>query len=626
MKCNSILKYILYSMIAGTVILSGCSTSKISKEGKLEGVTQEQDKVAKKADKETSVDIQKLIKIAESHYEKGHTYYKERNWALAEKEFDTALQTLLDADGDAETHYKLGKAYNRLFYNIHKLELEESYLRSMLLEEPTPEEDTLVALPSQTLLEASSDTKEEEQHPELPENVLGQIFIDESDADIHKYVKQFSYERSQYRTGMERGAKYLPMIRKVFRSHNLPTELIYLPLIESNFRVDAVSPAGAMGLWQFVRSTGKNYGLRVDKWVDERRDPEKSTVAAAKYLKDLYHMLGCWDLALAGYYMGEYRVHKAIGLHRTRDISTLASTKSFGWGAKQYVCRLKAAVLMARNLEEYGLNLEAIPPLRYDTVQVGKGERLKNLAKRFGVSSRQLQDLNPELKKGTTPPGKGNYTLKVPSGMGSILLAKNVSQQEKKSTLQANLAKPKTASKTVSASQADVIVHKVKRGETLAKIARRYGVKLATLQSFNNIKNARRLQIGQRIKVPASSGSGNSLGELKVIVHTVQKGETLASIARRYNVDVATLKAYNNIKNVRTLQIGQKLKVPLSKASVLAENQESGKKLVTYRVKRGDSLSKIASTFGVSVNQLREWNTFDKGSLIYPGSRIKVWY
>lgn len=435
--------------------------------------------------------------------------------------------------------------------------------------------------------------------------------IDESDADILKYVKQFAHEKSQYRKGIERAGKYLQMIRKTFAEYRVPEELCYIPLIESNFRVDAVSPAKAVGLWQFVQTTAKIYGLKVDKWVDERRDPEKSTVAAAKYLTDLYDMLGDWDLALAGYYMGEYRVHKAIGQYRTRDISTLAGTKTFGNGAKQYVARIKAAILIAESPELYGVNPKASPPLSYETVDVDKGMRLSTLANRLGVSSSQLQELNPELKTSTIPPGSGTYRLKVPVGAGDVMLA--------------NLSQPKSTpvASIVVAEVEDYLIHKVRRGETLARIANQYGVNVNTLQNFNQIRNARTLQIGQTLKIPLSGAISTAKVGPEVITHVVQKGETLQRIAKRYRVNATTLQAYNKISDVRKLQIGQVLKVPLPSTSVLAQNQE--KRLLTYQVKRGDSLSKIASTFGVSVNQLKEWNNF-KGNTIYPGNRIKVWH
>jgi membrane-bound lytic murein transglycosylase D len=560
---------------------------------------------------DNDIDLNDLVKEAEAHYAQGCEYYQQGDWALAEQAFDLALETLLDADVDAEAHYKLGKAYNTLFYNIHKFALKQSYLTQTELEaaEATKIEPiVLEPLPQEMPIEAV--TQISDSSPSYPEDILGTFHLDPSDAEILKYVKQFSHEKSQYRKGIERAGKYLPMIRTIFAEYKLPQELMYIPLIESNFRVDAVSPTGAMGLWQFVRTTGKVYGLKIDKWVDERRDPEKATIAAAKYLSDLYDMLGDWDLAMSGYYMGEYKVHKAIGQHRTRDIIALAQTKTFGSGAKKYVNRIKAATLMAMHPEEYGLDIEASAPLRYDTIDVVKGKRLTDIARQLGVSSNQLKELNPELKTSTIPPGSGQYTLKVPPGAGLIMVAEKTTQP--------------AASKTVAstaASNGDYIIHRVSRGETLAKIARQYGVDVYSLQGFNNISDARTLQIGQKLKVPTSEMT--IAARTEVITHIVEKGETLDRIAKRYNVSTSKLQAYNNIRNVRRLQIGQALKVPLPSSSVLAKTQE--KRMLTYQVKRGDSLSKIASTFGVSVSQLKEWNNVE-GSLIYPGSRIKVWY
>jgi tetratricopeptide (TPR) repeat protein len=222
MNWNSVLKYVLYSMIASSVLSFGCTSSKISKEVKLEGIAQEeQSKLVEEPGAEKVVDLEKIVKIAESHYEKGYAYYKERKWALAEQEFDRALRTLLDADVDAETHYKLGKAYDSLFYNIHKIELEESFLRGVLSQKPMSDEEVLSAAPSQPspeVLTTKDTAKEKEQIPESADNSLGEIVINEADPEIQKYVKQFSPERSQFRTGMERGTKYLPMIQNIFQS------------------------------------------------------------------------------------------------------------------------------------------------------------------------------------------------------------------------------------------------------------------------------------------------------------------------------------------------------------------------------------------------------------------------
>ncbi|MBD3306974.1 LysM peptidoglycan-binding domain-containing protein [candidate division KSB3 bacterium] len=626
MKLQICIKYLVYGAMLGSMVITGCSSSNTSEQAALEQVVPPQDVPAEAEESaQNAPDIEKIIQQAETHYAKGCDHYEQQQWALARQEFDTALETLLDADVDAETHYDLIKTYNRLFYKIHRLELEQDYLQGMLGEEDeesaeVPEMTASLDVPDEipedlTDMSAEPSQAIQEESVGEGEETVGDIFLDESDAVIMKYVKLFSNERSHYREGMERASMYLPMIREVLTEYKLPTELAYVCLVESNFRVDAVSPAGAVGLWQFVRSTARNYGLTIDKWVDERRDPEKSTEAAAKYLSDLYRMLGDWDLALAGYYMGEYRVHNAIGKYRTRDISELAKTRAFGNSAKNYVSRFKAAVLLAKNPQQYGVTVDVGHPLDYDTVEVEKGMQLRDIARRFHIEYHELRKLNPELRQATTPPGQGTYALKVPAGTGRIVIAQQASESSKAS-------KPQASSPPASpaADPGQSFVYRVKRGDNLAKIAQQYKVDVHVLQRVNGISNPRYLQIGQKIQIPSSL-----VQNVDVITHTIQRGETLGAIANRYKVSVATLKAYNTIRNERRLQIGQLLRVPLSKSSMLANNQNTGK-MLTYRVQRGDSLSKIASKFGVSVRQLQQWNNVKKGAVIYPGNRLKVWY
>lgn len=625
MKLNTILRYVLSSLLAGCFLITGCSMGKNSAQVALETLSlEEEDELTDAA--ADSLEIREIIQEAEAHYDKGCEHYKDHRWALAQQEFDKALETLLDANVNAETHYRLGQTYDRLFYRIHKLELERNNVVKMLADEETSDE----ALSTEELEALLSSTQQESLAPLTPqelevqeyfqnlEDTVGEIVVDASDPLVMKYFKQFAKENSIYRKGMQRASLYLPIIEETLKEYHLPLELMFVPMIESSYRVDAVSPTGAVGLWQFVRGTARLYGLKIDTWIDERRDPEKSTKAAAQYLYDLYQMLGDWDLALAGYYMGEYKVHNAIGKHRTRDINTLAGTRAFGRGAQNYICRFKAAVLLTQQAEQYGIILNSSAPLSYDIVEVKKGAYLKEIAEQYGTSYQELRKLNPELKKSRIPPGTGMYALKVPPGIGTIVIAENsVEQKTRQDKAQAPVEKKKVKK---SLPSGDVVVYRVQRGDNLSKIARRYGVNVALLQEANDIYDVKKLQIGQKIVVPISASSK------VVIAHTVQKSETLSSIARQYKTDVATLKSLNTIRNAKRLQIGQKLKVPLSKSSVLAQGDSSKTRMVTYRVKRGDSLSKIASTFGVSVRQLQKWNNIGKRTVIYPGNRLKVWY
>ena len=613
MRWNMYLTLLCCGMLIGGLVLTGCSVSTTSDDLAIENLIPSEPAEEELAfnSPENDLQLERLVNEAEAHYAQGCEYYQAGDWSRAEQSFDLALETLLEADVDADMHYRLGKAYNTLFYNIHKFALKQNYLTQSELEESMSRPVVLEPLPQEPVVEIV-----ERAVDYYPEDTLGTFNLDTSDSDVQKYVKQFSGKKAQHRTGIERAGKYLPMIRHIFAQYKLPQELMYIPLIESNFRVDARSPAGAVGLWQFMSTTGKVYGLKIDKWVDERRDPEKATIAAAKYLNDLYDMLGDWDLAMSGYYMGEYKVHKAIARHRTRDIAALAETKTFGSGAKKYVSRIKAAALIAMHPEDYDLNIKASSPLRYDTIDVAKGKRLSDVAKQLGVSSSRLKELNPELKTATIPPGSGQYALKIPPDAGLIMVAEQREALKKPAAVKAVKAAPSIP------ANADYVVHRVRRGDTLTKISRQYGVNVNALQGFNKISNVRALQIGQTIKVP-TSGVAATAKATEVITHIIEKGENLDRIAKRYNISARTLQTYNNIRNVKRLQIGQALKVPLPSSNVLAKTQE--KRMLTYQVKRGDSLSKIASTFGVSVNQLKKWNNV-KGSRIYPGSRIKVWY
>ena len=619
MPRNSNIKNFLFILFVGVFIVTGCSQTKNTDEIALENVVVEDDFVW---DGELP-ELMEVILHAEALYDEGSEFYKERQWTKARDVFDQALEVLLEADVDAETHYRLSQTYDKLFFKLRKLELEQEYLQTVEIDADNDEEELstaqLEAFYSSTEGESSSTehAPPEQNLFQNSHNTMGEISLDSTDATVKKYVHELSRTRSQYRKGMERATQYLPMMMEIFKEYNVPTELTMLPLIESNYRVDAVSSAGAVGLWQFRRATAKCHGLRVDTWVDERRDPEKATRAAAQYLSDLYAMLGDWDLALAGYYMGEYKVHKAIGKYRTRDISTLAETRAFGRGAKHYVSRLKAAVILAMNPEQHGMTPIELSPLAYDSIQVKRGSGVKTLAQKLGISYNSLRSLNPELKQSKIPPGKGLYTLKIPENTDVAMTALAQAVIEPEAAPRKKSASTQSTSR--SSASGDVWTYRIKKGDNLSKISKRYGVDIDTLKELNNIRNVKSLQIGQQLKIPAANGPS-------VITHTIQKGETLAKIAARYKVDPKTLKSYNNIRNERRLQIGQSIRVPLSSSSVLAKKDGGQAQMLSHKVKRGDSLSKIASHYGVSVSQLRKWNAIGTGTVLYPGDKIKVWY
>jgi membrane-bound lytic murein transglycosylase D len=313
---------------------------------------------------------------------------------------------------------------------------------------------------------------------------------------VNKHVRFFldrfqtGYRREVVEGWLARSGRYLPMILDVFRQKGLPDELVFTAMIESGFNPTAVSHAGAKGLWQFMAPTARLYGLRVDSWLDERMDPEKSTVAAANYLRDLYTQFGSWDLAQAAYNAGDGKVQQAINRTGSRDFWTLHRTPLLLDETKNFVPAIHAATLIGRSPERYGFAVVPEEPLQYDQVMVPKGSRLTRLAALSGVSLQDLESLNPELRQKQTPPD-APYGLKVPVGAVDLVQA----------AVEIDAATPRIA----PAPHAGV--HVVQAGDTVWRIARQYGVSVKLLVKWNGLDRPDRIFPGERLRItlPATS-------------------------------------------------------------------------------------------------------------------------
>jgi len=301
---------------------------------------------------------------------------------------------------------------------------------------------------------------------------------------------QTGYRRAVVESWLARSGRYLPMILDVFQQKGLPEDLVFTAMIESGFDPVAVSHAGAKGLWQFMAPTARLYGLRVDRWLDERLDPEKSTVAAANYLRDLYAVFGSWDLAQAAYNAGEDRVQRAIQRTGSRDFWALHRSPVLLEETKNFVPAIHAATLIGRQPELYGFTVVPEEPLRYEQVTVPKSSRLARLAALSGVPLKELESLNPELRQRQAPPD-ASYELKVPLGTaGSVQAAIDLD------------ARPR---KLAAAPRAGV--HVVQAGDTLCRIARRYGVTATQLARWNGLERPDLIFPGDllRVALPATS-------------------------------------------------------------------------------------------------------------------------
>ena len=435
--------------------------------------------------------------------------------------------------------------------------------------------------------------------------------------DVIRWMNYFTGRgRKYYTRWMGRSTKYRPMMYEKLEAAGLPRDLVYLSMIESGYATHAYSSAAAVGLWQFIRPTGREWGLRVDYWVDERRDPEMATDAAVQFLGHLNKKFGHWYLAWAAYNGGPGRVKRAIDRHGTKDFYTLVERNAFPAETDNYVPKLVAAAIIGHYPERYGFtDIEFQSPLEYDTVEVGPSVSMDVLAKCAGVSVEEFQDLNPHLLRFAIPPDGKKHTLRVPKGGGRTFLA--------------------ALDKVPPSERLSYRQHRVAKGETLGKIGQRYGVSVADIQRSNNITNPNRIYVGMELVIPtngavppsavaktSSSGAGKALtssaGTSKAkpksrkVTHVVRKGEALSSIASKYGVKTADVMRWNGIKNANKVYVGQKLTI-YDKSTAWS----------TYTVRKGDNLGLIATRNGCSVSDLRSWNNLSS-SKIYPGQKLKI--
>ncbi|HEX9666977.1 MAG TPA: LysM peptidoglycan-binding domain-containing protein [Thermodesulfobacteriota bacterium] len=417
--------------------------------------------------------------------------------------------------------------------------------------------------------------------------------------------------RKFFEKWLQRSGQYIPMMSEILQNKGLPPDLVYLAMIESGFNVRAKSHAAAVGPWQFIRPTALRYGLRVDSWVDERMDPEKSTIAAASYLGDLYEMFQSWELAAAGYNCGEHRVQAAIDTYNIYDywlISDLALPKE----TQDYVPKLMAALIIAKDPQKYGFTgIYYSEPLRYEKVSVPAQKNLTDIARIIGASNYTLMELNPNLMHGVTPPG-GLYEIKVPPGYGRIVASR-----------QLEISSLRTIASIGYSGSGNSLRYRVNRGDSLGKISNRYNVSVSSIKKANSLRGST-ITVGQVLTIPGRGYTpggdyGYASNDRVTVRYRVNSGDTLGAIAARHQVGISTIKRANNLKG-STIFVGQVLGIPGAVTpKYVASSTASGK----YRVSRGDTLGKIAERHGVSVSSIKSANNI-KGSTIMAGQTIRI--
>ena len=460
--------------------------------------------------------------------------------------------------------------------------------------------------------------------------------LDLSDFDVpielNEQVKAFILYYQTRKWGvmsraLERSGRYLPMMRQIFRDQGLPQDLVNLAYVESAFNYRAYSRAKASGLWQFIKPTGNRYGMKVNYWLDERRDPEKATKGAAAYLRDLYGMFHSWPLALAAYNAGEQRVLRAIETQGTTDFWSLRLPKE----TELFVPAFMAATIIAKDPGRYGFAAPVEESWEVERVTVPGAIELRSVARVVGVSSDLIRNLNPALMRGVTPVTSARHEIYLPPGSKDILLA-NLDQLPRYSHREPVRAAEKR--------------HQVRRRETLASIALRHQTTAAGLASLNGMKVGDRLKVGTWLQLPpatpahekviagAGAGSGSRAATVKKTepasrsdVYVVKHGDTLWKIARIYGVRPENLRQWNDLKPQAKLKPGLTLQVAVRAAK---DHREIGRSApvpatpVRYRVRRGDTLWEIARIHDVTPDELRRWNDLGRKTTLWVGQELKI--
>jgi len=417
-------------------------------------------------------------------------------------------------------------------------------------------------------------------------------------------------EKKFFIEAYKRSGKYRPYIVSELKAAGIPVELSWLPLIESGFKVNALSRARALGLWQFIPSTGYKFGLNRDKYIDERVDPVKATQAAIAYLKELHQIFGDWSTVLAAYNCGEGRVLRVI---RSQNINYLDNFwdlyERLPRETARYVPRFMAALFIINNPEKYGLNAITVDePLEYENVTVSKQIHLKNIAQEIGVGEKTLRELNPELRYRILPQDK--YPLRVPPGKSEVLLA--------------NLDKIPVSYPPQSA----YVYHRIRPGESLSTIARRYRSSVRKIMRANNLHRSSYIVAGKKLKIPRRGTMPYSpkIDRDKELTlpsaHVVKSGDSLWNIAKRYGTTTKKIQSLNNLQTTQ-LHIGQVLKIPGYKDEKIVKQIEAGD-LKIYQVKRGDSPFDIAQLHKMPLNRFLRINLLTPNSTIYPGQKLFI--
>ena len=561
--------------------------------------------------------VVELIAKVEAEYQAGQDNYKAGHLEAAKQNFDQAFNLLLGGPVPVRSDERLQKEFDRLLDGVNGLELQALQQGDGFTEqksEPAPiDEANEVTFPVDPNIKAKAEAEVKATHSDLPLMMTDQVA---------SYINYFSTRgRGTLEHALIRSGRYQDMIRHILQSEGVPQDLIFLAQAESGFHPQALSRVGARGMWQFMSSRARAYGLEKSWWVDERQDPEKSTRAAARHLKDLYNQFGDWYLAMAAYNSGPGTVQHAVKRTGYADFWQLYQRNVLPRETRNYVPIIVAVTIMAKNPSQYGLDGLAVDkPLPYDTVKIEYPVDLRLVAECVDASAADLQDLNPSLLRLTTPKDKP-FELHLPFGT-----------KEKYAT-------------AIAAIPQDMRVwwryHKVAPGDTLASVARTYRTSSNAIAEANNLEGESELEADSKLIIPVTPGKHAATEDgaayaRRITRYKVHRGDTVQTVADAFGVPPTMVRRWNHIKG-DSLQGRRVVYVhlpvaPSTSASgdvVAAKSKRktklqpaSKKTVVHHKVQQGETLTSIASTHHTTVAALKR----DNGNLatLRPGMVLLI--
>ena len=561
---------------------------------------------------------QQFAADAQAAFDAGEQDFRAGHLEKARQEFDAALDELLTSGLDLDSDPQLGSLYHHIIDTVSLDELEAfragdgfSEQKSTpaaideIAEQPVLEEPAVLD-PS---LRVRAEGEVKAVSHDLPLTVNDQVLA---------YVNYFKTPRGSaiVETGLRRSGRYRDMVRRVLKEEGLPEDLIYLAQAESAFQPQAVSRAGARGMWQFMTFAGHKYGLQKTWWVDERQDPEKATHAAARDLRDLYDQFGDWYLAMAAYNSGAGTVQKAVERTGYADFWELYHRGVLPRETQNYVPIILALTLISKDPARYGIDYDPEPAVKADPVKPGQAIDLRLVSETIDTDLETLRGLNPELLRLVTPPDP-DFVLHLPEGSAERFFAEIAAIPPEK---------------WVSWRR-----HRVEQGETLSSIARQYRVTAAEIADANEIAPGSTLDEGQKLIIPAAARAEGGTG--KVIRYRVRRTDTIATIADEFDVTPAELRKWNHLKGNRAPR-GASLRIypggmtpepqaEQAKAKTIARGTESvavadaghatrsgpvmearSASPVVHRVKAGETLWSIARAYQTTVEAIQAGNRF----------------